>query len=133
MIDRIEKSKLLIFDLGNVIVDINMQETIRAFEKLGVKGIEQHVTQSHSVGGFFTQFEQGLITPEEFCDSLRKKTGIKVSNEAIYEAWNAMIGKMPKERIELIEKLKERYTVVLLSNTNQVHLEYFDGIADGYK
>lgn len=133
MIDIPSNTKLIIFDLGNVLVDINMHKTINAFKDLGISGIEKNVTQSHSIGGFFTQFEQGLISPEEFCSSIRTLANIKASDIEIRRAWNAMIGDFPSERIKLIEKLRKDYIVVILSNTNQIHLEYFDGLAQGYE
>jgi len=133
MISIPTNTKLIIFDLGNVIVDINMQDTIEAFSRLGIRGIEKNVTQSHSVGGFFTQLEQGRISPSKFYDNIRNKTGINASDEDIRQAWNAMIGELPDERVNIIEKLREQYIVVILSNTNIIHLEYFDSLAKGYK
>lgn len=129
----IEKSKLLIFDLGNVILKIDMQATINAFQNLGIVGVEKHVTQSHSVGGIFTQFEQGLVTPDKFCDELRKLSNSSITNAQIENAWNAMIGDISNNTIQLIEQLKKEHIVVLLSNTNKIHFDYFDVKAKGYK
>lgn len=129
---KISDTKLIIFDLGNVMININMEATIKAFNTLGIQDVEKYVTQSHSVGGFFTDFEQGLISPEEFCNHVRQMSGVQVSNDDIRNAWNAMIGDFPHENILLVEQLRKKHEVVLLSNTNQIHLEYFDGLANGY-
>lgn len=128
----IEKSPLLIFDLGNVILNIDMQATLDAFRALGIDGVENHVTQSHSVGGIFTLFEQGKISPEEFCEHLRQIANISATNQQITSAWNAMIGPISLATVQLIEQLKRHHTVVLLSNTNQLHFNYFDNMAQGY-
>lgn len=129
---KISKAKLIIFDLGNVMVDIDMKATIKAFNDLGVQNVEKYVTQSHSTGGFFTDFERGLISPEVFCDNVRNMSGVNATDQQIRHAWNAMIGPFPKDRIALVERLRKNHTVVLLSNTNQIHLEYFDILAEGY-
>ncbi len=128
----IAESKLLIFDLGNVIIDIDMQATLDAFRALGISGVEQHVTQSHSVGGIFTLFEQGKISPDEFCNHLRQIANINATNQQIILAWNAMLGSISASTVRLIERLKQQHTVVLLSNTNKIHFDSFDSKAQGY-
>lgn len=130
---KISNAKLIIFDLGNVMIDIDMMATIKAFNTLGVQDVEKYVTQSHSVGGFFTDFERGLISPEVFCDKIRLMSGVNADNNKIRKAWNAMIGSFPIENVRLVEHLRKKQQVVLLSNTNQIHLEYFDSLAEGYK
>ena len=42
--------------------------------------------------------------------------------------WNAMLGSVPQERIQLVHRLKERYHVLLLSNTNAIHVPAFEAI-----
>lgn len=124
--------KLIIFDLGNVMIPINMAATASAFAQLGVPNIQKYVNQSHSMGGFFTDFEQGLISPTVFCDKLREMTNLPLTNEQITQAWNAMIGSFPEENVRLVEQLKQTHTVVLLSNTNKLHFDAFDHLAPGY-
>ncbi|MCQ2203313.1 MAG: HAD family phosphatase [Bacteroidales bacterium] len=121
--------RLIIFDLGNVIVPIDMNRTIQQMEALGITNIQRHVTQSHSIGGVFTDFEQGMVSPSTFCESLRQMTSIKATDEELCHAWNAMIGPLSERTVRLVEQLKKNYTVVILSNTNQIHKEYFDTLA----
>jgi putative hydrolase of the HAD superfamily len=130
---KISQAKLILFDLGNVMVDIDVNATIMAFKALGVHDVEKYVTQSHSVGGFFTDFERGFISPETFCNEIRRMSGVEATDEEIRTAWNAMIGLFPIENVRLVEALRKRHEVALLSNTNQIHLEYFDPMAEGYK
>ena len=39
-----------------------------------------------------------------------------------------MLGSIPQERLDLVEDLKERYQVLLLSNTNAIHVPAFTEI-----
>ena len=43
----------------------------------------------------------------------------------IVEAWNALLLDFPKERIDLLKKIKTKYRTFLLSNTNSIHLKEF--------
>ena len=43
------------------------------------------------------------------------------------EAWNAMLLQIPPQRFEMLSRLKEKYHVYLLSNTNKTHVDWVDG------
>jgi putative hydrolase of the HAD superfamily len=73
----------------------------------------------------FNRLEKGLINPVEFRNELRKHIDKEVSDECFDKAWNAMLLDFPKERINLIEKLSEKYNVYLLSNTNEIHYNQY--------
>jgi putative hydrolase of the HAD superfamily len=51
-----------------------------------------------------------------------------VADEAVIDAWNALLLKFPPERIALLEDLKTRYRLFLFSNTNAIHLQKFSEI-----
>jgi len=42
--------------------------------------------------------------------------------------WNAMLGRIPPERIALLQALRARYRLLLLSNTNAIHVPAFERI-----
>ncbi|MCR5697349.1 MAG: HAD family phosphatase [Marinilabiliaceae bacterium] len=128
----IENAKLLIFDLGNVMIDIDLQASIKGFHYLGFDDIKDNISASHAGDGFMGKFETGDISVEEFYDEVRKYCDCDFTDDAIANAWNAMIGEFPQERVRLVEKLKEKQRVVLLSNTNELHRQAFDALADGY-
>ena len=46
----------------------------------------------------------------------------------IDDCWNAMLGTMPQARLDLIAQLKARYRLLLLSNTNSIHVPAFESI-----
>lgn len=131
--DKIKRSKLIIFDLGNVLLDVNVGKSVEAYKRLGVPDVEKILTDSCAVGGAFIALEQGTISTAEFCEQIRRASGISLSDSDIVSALNAMLGSFPDSKVELVERLRKRYTVVLLSNTNAVHKECFDTMARGYK
>ena len=114
--------KNVIFDFGGIIVDLNKQAAIDAFERLGFDAhsyIGQYVQS-----GIFNQLELGLIPPARFYDFIREDTGCCVSNEDIRMAWNSMLVRIPVERLQFIHALQGEYRLFILSNTNSVHWEY---------
>ena len=121
----------LLFDLGGVVLNIAPQKTIEEFMKLGLTNIQDQITHGHH-NGLFKAFEQGSITEKEFISEIKKEISKEVEDQEIIKAWNAMLLDMPAERVQIIEQLKEKYNVYLLSNTNSIHRACFDTSAKDY-
>ena len=113
----------LLFDLGGVIVDLDYNKTIEAFEAIGLEDAE-HLYNQFNQSKIFDEFEIGSISREEFMDLLQEKIPQKVSQSKIKEAWNAMILGFEKSKLEQIKRYSEKIPCYLLSNTNEIHLEY---------
>ncbi|MBL0103738.1 MAG: HAD family phosphatase [Bacteroidetes bacterium] len=112
--------KNLILDLGGVIFDIDYEYTIRAFADVGMDDSGQVYSQKGQLP-VFDLFEKGLITPNEFCDELRNLCHKDTDNETIVRCWNALLIGIPQENIDTLYRLKEKYRLFLLSNTNEIH------------
>lgn len=111
---------VLLFDFGGVLVDLDRSRTIEAFERLGFD-IEPYLG-AYRQAGPFSLLEQGAITIHEFCNRLRE-LGVRpeVSDEEIVAAWASFLTGVPAERLELLLKIRQNYSVNLLSNTNEIH------------
>jgi len=115
--------KAIIFDLGAVLLNINYQNTINAFSKLGVKNASTFYSKKVQAN-LFNQIETGDITTEKFLSGLQKETNNASINQ-VSEAWNAMLLDLPENRLTLIQSLKNKYSIYLLSNTNTIHIDAF--------
>lgn len=113
----------LLFDLGGVIVDLDYNKTIEAFKAIGLEDAE-HLYNQFNQSKIFDEFEIGSISREEFMGLLQEKIPQKVSQSKIKEAWNAMILGFEKSKLEQIKRYSEKIPCYLLSNTNEIHLEY---------
>lgn len=116
--------KNIIFDYGGVILNIDYTLAEQAFEQLGIKDFEKlysKATQSE----LFDAFEKGLISSAQFRDEMRKYIGRPVTDDQIDAAWNAMLLDLPKERIDLLDRLGKTHRLFLLSNTNAIHYAAF--------
>ncbi len=124
-----KRTTTLLFDLGGVILNLDYQRTIRAFELLG-KG-EFRTAYSQSAQSYlFDQFEIGKIEEQEFRNGMRALLGCEVSDSAIDDAWNAMLLDLPIERVAYLMELRARYRLYLFSNTNSIHLRQFQKIIE---
>jgi putative hydrolase of the HAD superfamily len=111
----------VIFDLGGVILNLNQDLTLKAFEQLGA---DLHKVNFQSL--FFTDFETGKIGAQEFRNQIRTFLKQEVTDAAIDEAWNAMLLDLPEHRLKAIEQLRKTHRIYLLSNTNSIHIDAFN-------
>ena len=114
--------KAVIFDLGGVIIHIDYAATIHAFENLGHSDFHTLYSQAQQ-SGLFDEFETGKISGQRFVNELLPYLKAGTSPNKVVAAWNALIGAVPKERIELLQKVREKYPTFLLSNTNELHMQ----------
>jgi len=121
------KPKAIIFDLGGVIINLNYNSTSNAFKKLGISDFDE-VYSKQKQGQLFDDFEKGIISTSVFREALRKHLPQHVSDEAINQAWNAMLLDIPAYRIQWLQEVAKRYPIFLLSNTNEIHIEAFTNI-----
>ncbi len=112
----------LIFDLGGVIVNLDLPLCIENFKKLGVENID-HLLTNFGQSGFFLDWEKGNLSLEDFRKEIRKLATKEISDNQIDTAWASFLLDIPEERIELLRKLKNKFHLSLLSNTNPIHAE----------
>ena len=112
----------LIFDLGGVIVDLDLAKCIQNFKDLGLENIEQYLS-NFGQKDFFMQFEKGQIGIPAFRNEIRKLAGIELSDAQIDEAWCSFLTQIPVEKLHLLSELKKKYRLLMLSNTNPLHIQ----------
>ncbi|MDG2153431.1 MAG: HAD family phosphatase [Crocinitomicaceae bacterium] len=117
-----KKITAYLFDLGGVIVDVDYQKTISKFSSLGVNNANELYNQFNQ-SGLFDKYEKGVITSDFFIKQLKPLTNDGVSESQIVDAWNAMIGEFPVEKLDFIAGLSSQKPCCLLSNTNEIHLK----------
>ena len=115
--------KNIIFDLGNVLLNLDFNASIKAFQELGLNKDVLDRQQVYSDPVFY-ELETGIITPQAFRNRVReilKKP--TVTDQQIDDAWSAMILDIPVGRVKILQELSEKYNVYLFSNTNKIHIE----------
>lgn len=117
--------KNILFDLGGVILDINIQATLKRFYELGFPPELLQYPESMQTDVFF-KYQTGKLDTEEFRNEIRKASGVSMSDEVFDKAWNAMLVGIPVERTRLIKVLSRRYNLYMLSNTSEMHARVFE-------
>ena len=121
--------KNIIFDLCGPIITIDIEMINGKLREFGVS--EEKPYQKLRDEGLTKRYEAGLVSPEEFCDELRKILHSGMSNEQINKAWNTLIKDFPKSHIELLRQLKREYRLFLLSNSDEINAQYFKDYLNG--
>ena len=107
--------KNIIFDFGGVLLDLDVRGCVDAFAALGFDA--SPYVGTYGQGGVFEQHELGLITTEQFLDSI----DCPATREAKRAAWESMLVDVPLRRREAVLRLRKKYRTFMLSNTNEVH------------
>ncbi|HDL6967841.1 TPA: glucose-1-phosphatase [Yersinia enterocolitica] len=116
---------LYIFDLGNVIVDIDFKRVLGVWSKLSSVPLAT-LSERFTMGEVFQQHERGEISDEDFARQLSDEMGLSLSFEQFAEGWQAVFVALRPEVISIMQKLRaEGHRVVVLSNTNRLHCNYW--------
>lgn len=118
---RLSDFDTIIFDFGGVILDIDPDLSRRRFaEMLGIENARKLEAEQLP-----QLYEKGLISRAEFVSRINQIAGTQLSADEILSAWNAMLLNYKPARIEWIKRLHTTHRLLLLSNTNDSHFEYF--------
>lgn len=125
-----DKIRNIIFDLGDVILNIDVPIASRSFADLS--GREQsEILTIFKENELFRQFETGLMDEPTFRNYVREILNFPdLSDEAIDTAWNSLLLDLPPERVELLRKLATQYRLFLLSNTSSIHITQVNKILE---
>jgi putative hydrolase of the HAD superfamily len=121
---NIQNFEAILFDLGGVILNIDYQLTARAFEEIGLENFDELYSKAQQ-SGLFDQFEVGAISQQHFINELLPYLPAGTSPNKVVAAWNAMILEFPGENLNLLNKIKVKKPIFLLSNTNEIHVQHF--------
>ena len=117
--------KNIIFDFGGVLLDLDYEKTYSQLtEVMGVKMSGAHIPAQ--IFKVMLGYEKGEINTETFLWNLQKEsTKLTPHPDKLIKAWNAMLLGWNADRFEFLLDLQEKeYRVFLLSNTNELHLEW---------
>lgn len=111
--------KNIIFDFGDVFINLDKPATERNLATLGVTQITQNMLHIAQL------YEMGLLSTEAFVR--RSVQDLKIpSDEQFVDIWNAILLDFPTHRFDFVKKLaaSKKYRLFLLSNTNKLHINW---------
>src|SRR3954451_439329 len=100
--------KNLIFDLGGVIIDLSIEDTLKSFATLASKDLEIIRTFYNSAPEFIS-YEIGEMTDVEFRQFINHYCAVTHADITLDRCWNGMLRGLPKSKLDLILSLKNKY------------------------
>ena len=118
----------IIFDIGNVLVNLDVE---RAFKRLA-KNINPLTAMLiwakkdeflKDIRKEQDQLETGRMTIQQFYSRLKGKIGLKIDFELFEDAWCDMF-ELNHNVINFARNISEKYDVYFASNTNESHINF---------
>ena len=115
------KIENIIFDFGGVLYDIDLEKSINAFKTLGFD-LPKFKDLLLPV---FLDLEVGKISPSSFVKNLQMHSSDQFTEKDILHAFNIILTGIDSEKVADLRKIKTKYQLFLLSNTNEIHYNIF--------
>lgn len=110
----------IIFDFGNVFIDLDIENGFQeSLKTLGVSTLSKDIIDINKL------YETGSISTDDFINFYAEKFPHLTKVELI-DLWNIILKDFPKYRLDFLKQLKseKKYQLILLSNTNELHIDW---------
>lgn len=125
----------IIFDLGGVLLNLNMPQCFHNFAELGAdqqyfmgggtqKGEQKGATicEGITASGDMDLYQVGKISTEDFLAKIQSICRPGTTTDDVLNAWNSCLLDIPPYKLDLLKSLRAKgYKVFMLSNTNDAH------------
>ena len=121
--------KTLIFDFGDVFINLDKQGAMQNAQNLfNLDTFDGDMNETNIL------YETGKITTSDFIAFYQSKFP-KLNESDIISAWNYIIKDFPEYRLDFLKtlSLKEEYQLMLLSNTNNMHIDFVKNTVPFYE
>ena len=112
--------KAVIFDMGGVLVDLDVPGCIQAFiNDLEFHDIVNLIDPCHQKG-VFGDMEEGKVSADVFRDAVIAGSKPGVTREDVDKTlWNILVG-IDAYKIDMLKRMSENYDIYMLSNNNPI-------------
>ena len=117
------KIEAILFDLGKVIVDFDFQSMLRQLCHSCSKPAEEF-EKVFVDPEWALRYERGLVTTREFHEHLCSSGGLEMELSEFCRIWSSIFAEELLISEKLLRELKQRYPLILVSNTNEAHAEH---------
>jgi len=112
--------KAIIFDLGGVVINVSMDKIFEYWAN--VTGYNaNYVKQIFESKDIFHRFERGEISSTDYKESVSCKLGLEINEDEFYNVWNDVFHDLDPRIEDLLNNLKSKLRLVVLTNTNEIH------------
>ncbi|WP_203256989.1 HAD family hydrolase [Hyunsoonleella ulvae] len=110
----------IIFDFGNVFINLDIENGYKqSLQQLKINTLPQDIITINNA------YETGKVSTETFVSFYAKKFP-HLSKKQLIDLWNIILKDFPKQRLDFLKALKaeHKYNLILLSNTNELHINW---------
>jgi HAD superfamily hydrolase (TIGR01509 family) len=118
----IETGHTLIFDLGNIFIRVDPEESIRQMEQASSSDHEQ-ILSYFTLSDTVRQYEKGLMSSEKFYNHSKRDLKLELSMSQFKILWLSMLSPF-EPMIQWLNTIRNRYQIMALSNTNEWHIRH---------
>ena len=114
--------KNLIFDFGDVFLDLDKPGAMKnALDMFMIDALTDEMIAVNC------SYEKGLITTSNFIDFYCNYFP-HISRNDLIDIWNFVLKKFPKYKLDFLKQLSlnNNYRLIMLSNTNELHIEWVE-------
>lgn len=116
------KIKSIIFDMGGVLVDLDVPACMAAFRD-GLKFTRiNEILSAGFVNGIYGALESGRITADEFRAEVLQASAPGYGAADVDAAFGKILKGIAPEKVELLHRLSKDYDLYMLSNNNAICL-----------
>ena len=116
--------KAIVFDMGDVLMDLDKEACTKAFQDLGFEEITEYIDKARHKG-FWGEMESGDISGEEFISECLKHCRPGTTAADIRACIAAFHPGIAAYKIDLLKELKAKYPLYMLSNNNPLSVDEF--------
>ena len=122
--------KALIFDMGGVLVDLDIEDCKRAFkESIGYHDIDNIIDACHQKG-IYGDLEEGRLSAEEFRAIVLAGSRPGAAAADVDEAMSHILVGIHPAKVQLLRDLSEKYDLYMLSNNHAICLPFSSRMFD---
>ena len=113
----------ILFDLGHVIVDFEMNDCVGTMTSRCALGREEFEKVLWDTG-WIRRYERGELSTRDFHAFLCREAGLRMDYEEFHHCWSDVFAPELIVPERLLARLRDGYPLVLISNTNEAHAEH---------
>ena len=117
--------RALLFDIGRVIVRVNVERALSIFGA-GAGLTAGQVWSAIQTDPRFREWQEGRIEPREWHRQMSRRFGVSLSFEEFCAAWNSSLDPQTILGEDVFAALAARYCLGLLSNTDPLHVGHME-------
>ncbi len=120
-----EPPRAVIFDIGRVIINVDLARSFEAFGKRDGISAEQ-LWSALQTDLRWDDWQEGRMTPRDWHKHLSQKFRLSLSFEEFCESWNRVLDPVTILPEALFKRLAASCRLALLSNTDPIHVAHIE-------